>query len=228
MTDIRTFANIWKPRLLLSVLVAAFVLSYAALFQQATAAGYHWGLAWLWPLLVDGLVLFAVISLAERQTRGLSTGFVWFVLIVFDVASIILNASYGLEISWQAALVHAAPATVAPLVLKLFCNDIKDAEAAKLAANEAAKAAKASKRITAFDGKSAQFGPQNLTAANESRQQKIDARRAKIRELLADDPQLSNADLAGLLGCSPDTVRRDLEAIEAEPVRVLTLNGRGH
>jgi hypothetical protein len=229
MMNITNFAQTWKPRILLAVLLAAGVLSYAALYETSRAAGYSVFLAWGWPLLIDGVVLFAVISLAERQTRGLSTGFVWFVLIVFDAASITLNAAYGLEISWQAALVHSLPAAVAPLMLKLFTNDIKDAEAAKRAADEAAKLARSQHRSAAkraANGEKSALRNGNaaapIEAANAAKSEKIEARRSQIITLKAADPDLSPAQLAEIVGASADTIRRDLRALNGQ------VNGNGN
>lgn len=223
MINITEFSAVWKPRILLIVLAAAFVLSYAALYETATAAKYNFALAILWPLLVDGVVLFAVISLAERQAQGLSTAAPWLVLIVFDLASIVLNASYGAAISWQAAIIHALPALVAPLMMKLYTNDIKDAEAAKQAAVEAAKLARSQQRTTR---KQAAYGEKRLlkhgneaapiAAANDARAAKVEERRAQIIDLKAEQPELTAPQLAELVGASPDTIRRDLKKLNGK------------
>jgi hypothetical protein len=218
-TRLIEFTTIWKPRILIAVMGAAFVLSYVALYETATAAKYHWSMALGWPLLLDGVVLFAVISLVERQHQRLGTFTPWSVLILFDAASITLNAAYGWAISWQAVIIHALPALVLPLMMKLYTNDVKDAEAAKEAAQQAAKVAKVAQRQTArtaANGEKTPFGPQNLPAANDAKQARIDDRRALVADLARQG--LTQADIGTRLkaaghAASPDTVRRDLAAL---------------
>lgn len=122
--------DVWTPRLVIAVIMAAFVLSYMALFVLAQQAGYPWGLAWLWPLVMDGVIIITSLSLVKRQMRGDKTGYVWFLLILFDGVSIFLNGSAGYTgntlMGWSFALIHALPPLTMVLTLKLLTNEVKD------------------------------------------------------------------------------------------------------
>lgn len=122
--------DIWTTRLVIAVIMAAFVLSYMALLALAMEAGYHWSLAWLWPLVMDGVIVITSLALVKRQMRGDKTGYVWFLLILFDGVSIFLNGSAGYTgntlTGWSFALVHALPPLTMVLTLKLLTGEIKD------------------------------------------------------------------------------------------------------
>lgn len=116
--------DIWTPRLVIAVIVAAFILSYAALWSLALQAGYHPWLAPLWPLVMDGVIVITSLSLVKRQMRRDRTLYVWLLLILFDGASIYLNGSVAGDLVF--ATIHALPPLTLVLVMKLYTNDIKD------------------------------------------------------------------------------------------------------
>ena len=102
--------------------IASFVLSFAALWDLATMAGVPRSLSWLWPLIVDGTILQAtisVIALAQFEDQRSGRRFFWGVLITAALVSIGANAMHAF-IS-DAGTLHpalsAAIATVAPVSL---------------------------------------------------------------------------------------------------------------
>lgn len=102
--------------------IASFVLSFAALWDLATMAGVPRELSWLWPVIVDGTILQAtisVIALAQFDDQRSGRRFFWAVLVIAALVSIGANAMHAF-IS-QAGTLHpalsAAIATVAPVSL---------------------------------------------------------------------------------------------------------------
>ncbi|QII04825.1 DUF2637 domain-containing protein [Rhodococcoides fascians A25f] len=102
--------------------IASFVLSFAALWDLATMAGVPRSLSWLWPVIVDGTILQAtisVIALAQFEDQRSGRRFFWGVLITAALVSIGANAMHAF-IS-DAGMLHpalsAAIATVAPVSL---------------------------------------------------------------------------------------------------------------
>ncbi|MDV6233784.1 DUF2637 domain-containing protein [Rhodococcus cercidiphylli] len=102
--------------------IASFVLSFAALWDLATMAGVPRSLSWLWPVIVDGTILQAtisVIALAQIEDQRSGRRFFWGVLITAALVSIGANAMHAF-IS-DAGTLHpalsAAIATVAPVSL---------------------------------------------------------------------------------------------------------------
>lgn len=102
--------------------IASFVLSFAALWELATMAGVPRNLSWLWPVIVDGTILQAtisVIALAQFDDQRSGRRFFWTVLVIAALVSIGANALHAF-IS-QAGTLHpalsAAIATVAPVSL---------------------------------------------------------------------------------------------------------------
>jgi archaellum component FlaC len=75
--------------------VSAFVLSYAAL--QATAASHGIGdkLSHLFPLIVDGFILVASLTVLRRSLSGESTKYPWVLVAAFSALSVFFNVSHA-------------------------------------------------------------------------------------------------------------------------------------
>jgi outer membrane murein-binding lipoprotein Lpp len=174
-------ADRWTPRIVVSVIAAAFILSYAALLSLAIKAGYHPLLAWLWPLVLDGVVIAASLSLLKRQSRGDSTAYAWFLLIAFDGASIWLNANFAGD--WTKAIIHGLPPLTLVVLLKLYTADIKT-EARHVAAerklDELAKAAgERRQEVDELAAKIADLAAKKDKLTDDIRQLQADKRGAK-------------------------------------------------
>jgi len=69
--------------------LGGFVLSFAALRDLAVRVGMPADLGWIWPLLIDGLIVeatLAVVSLARCGSR--SVWYAWFLLSAGAVVSV--------------------------------------------------------------------------------------------------------------------------------------------
>ncbi|MDJ0393383.1 DUF2637 domain-containing protein [Rhodococcus sp. G-MC3] len=142
--------------------IASFVLSFAALWDLATMAGVPRNLSWLWPVIVDGTILQAtisVIALAQFQEQRSGRRFFWAVLIIAALVSIGANALHAF-IS-QAGTLHpalsAAIATVAPVSLLAATHglgilvripSVSAIEAQSLVADETARAGRSAEGLT--------------------------------------------------------------------------------
>ncbi|MBJ8348955.1 DUF2637 domain-containing protein [Antrihabitans sp. YC2-6] len=104
------------------IVCASFVLSFSVLWDLATMAGLPHELSWMWPVVVDGTILQATISVValapyDDQRRG--RRFFWGVLAVSALISVASNALHAF-VAADAALppaLAAAIATVAPISL---------------------------------------------------------------------------------------------------------------
>lgn len=102
--------------------VSGFVLSFAALWDLASRAGLPAKLAWLWPVIVDGTIVQATVSiaaLAADPTAVRSRRFFWVVLAGAAALSISGNALHawvnGADDLYP--IVAAVIAAVAPISL---------------------------------------------------------------------------------------------------------------
>lgn len=100
-----------------AIAAGAFYLSFASLTHLATLAGLSPERAWVWPLLVDGMIVVATV--AVTTLRGRRSAYAWTLLaggaavsILANIVHAALTAPAGVPVS-VAMLVAATP----PLVL---------------------------------------------------------------------------------------------------------------
>ena len=84
--------------------VAGFAMSYDALHSLAVEQGVSAALAWLWPLVVDGFIVVASLSVVRAVADGRRAVYPWLLVLAFSSISVTFN------------VVHAAPTLVARLV----------------------------------------------------------------------------------------------------------------
>lgn len=97
--------------------VGGFVLSFAALRDLVVRVGMPADLAWLWPLLIDGMIVeatLAVVALAQRGSRR-AVWYAWFLLAVGALVSVGSNGAHAVISGHGWA--GAAAASVPPVVL---------------------------------------------------------------------------------------------------------------
>ena len=110
------------------IAVGAFTLSFAALTDLAVMAGINPALGWIWPLVVDGLIVaatVAIVALAGQGTRVLA--YPWSLLVLGATVSTAANAVHAI-LSVQNGhgvvppLVSALVASMPPVVLLLITH----------------------------------------------------------------------------------------------------------
>lgn len=79
-------------------------MSYDALHSLAVEQGVQAALAWLWPLVVDGFIVVASLSVVRAFADGRRATYPWVLVLAFSGISVAFN------------VVHAAPTLVARLV----------------------------------------------------------------------------------------------------------------
>lgn len=100
--------------------LGAFLLSFGALDDLARLAGIPGGQTWLWPLIVDGVILQATISVvALRDAARSARRFAWMLLVAGTGVSVAANITHAVLTADERvpALVAALVASVPPLVL---------------------------------------------------------------------------------------------------------------
>lgn len=97
---------------------AAFVLSFTALHDLAARSGIDRDLAWLWPLIVDGIIVVATVAVFTLAgTRVI--WYPWLLLILGAGVSVAANAVHALVAADPGVppLLAASVASVPPIVL---------------------------------------------------------------------------------------------------------------
>lgn len=105
-----------------TVLLAAgaFVLSFASLTDLAVMAGINDSLAWIWPIIVDGLIVVATMSIVALASHGRrALWYPWALLAGGALVSVAANASHAILAANGVvpAIVSALVASVPPVVL---------------------------------------------------------------------------------------------------------------
>lgn len=98
----------------------AFVLSFASLTDLAVMAGINDSLAWIWPIIVDGLIVVATMSIVALASHGRrALWYPWALLAGGALVSVAANASHAILAANGVvpAVVSALVASVPPVVL---------------------------------------------------------------------------------------------------------------
>ena len=76
---------------------AAFSLSYDALHQLALDSRVRPGLAWLWPVVIDGTIVVALLTVLAAKRAGRGAGYPWALAGLFSAASVAFNIAHAPE-----------------------------------------------------------------------------------------------------------------------------------
>jgi hypothetical protein len=74
---------------------AAFTLSYDALHQLALDSRVRPGLAWMWPVVIDGTIVVALLTVLAAKRATASTGYPWTLAGLFSAASVAFNIAHA-------------------------------------------------------------------------------------------------------------------------------------
>jgi Protein of unknown function (DUF2637) len=75
--------------------VAAFTLSYDALHQLALDSRVRPALAWLWPVVIDGTIVIALLTVLAAKRATVPAGYPWALAGVFSLASVAFNIAHA-------------------------------------------------------------------------------------------------------------------------------------
>jgi len=222
--------NILSAALVLFLAAAAFVLSYDALHELAKANGIKPGLAWLWPLTLDAVMIAASLAVLRASLNAEGKVYQWGLVGAFTLASIGFN------------IVHAPPTLLArsifalpPLVVFLGFELLMKQAAATVKRNAAiasisdleSEAATATARVdgltASIDALASKRDALKAELVTLRREKKAatnvpstsDATREKAAAILRDVPDISGAALGRELGRS-ESLGRQLKREFAE------------
>ncbi|MFC9514637.1 DUF2637 domain-containing protein [Nocardiaceae bacterium NPDC056970] len=115
----------------------AFWLSFAALTDLARKSGVPGYQAWVWPVIVDGLILVASVAVVALKGSG-AANYAWALFTAGAVVSVAANAAHAWPHGFIASCVAAAPPLTLLAVTELVVKLRK--RAAELATNLEAEA----------------------------------------------------------------------------------------
>jgi Protein of unknown function (DUF2637) len=79
----------------LMLAAAAFTLSYDALHQLALDSRVRPGLAWMWPVVIDGTIVVALLTVLAAKRAATGTGYPWTLAGLFSAASVAFNVAHA-------------------------------------------------------------------------------------------------------------------------------------
>jgi Protein of unknown function (DUF2637) len=74
---------------------AAFTLSYDALHQLALDSRVRPGLAWLWPVVIDGTIVVALLTVLAAKRAATRAAYPWVLAGLFSAASVAFNIAHA-------------------------------------------------------------------------------------------------------------------------------------
>jgi Protein of unknown function (DUF2637) len=74
---------------------AAFTLSYDALHQLALHSRVRPGLAWMWPVVIDGTIVVALLTVLAAKRAAARTAYPWALAGLFSLASVAFNIAHA-------------------------------------------------------------------------------------------------------------------------------------
>jgi len=104
--------------------VAGFAMSYGALHSLARDSGVPATLSWLWPLVVDGFIVVASLSVLHAVLESRPARYPWCLLLLFSVVSVAGNVAHGAPTP-VGRLVSAVPPVALVLAFDLLMRQVR-------------------------------------------------------------------------------------------------------
>lgn len=195
--------------------VGAFVLSFTALRDLAQRSGIDPELAWLWPLIVDGIIVVATISVFALAGARV-VWYPWLLLVLGAAISVAANAIHAVVAAEPGVppLLAASVASVPPIVLvasthltAILIRHSRTIYAAATATSDLSEPATLA----------AEPQPSRITKATNSNDSGITA--AGAVETVAASREASSAPQVPVLNVEPDSRRELGEQLWAEGLR---------
>jgi uncharacterized protein DUF2637 len=79
----------------LMLAAAAFTLSYDALHQLAMDSRVRPALAWLWPVVIDGTIVVALLTVLAAKRASVRAAYPWALAGLFSLASVAFNIAHA-------------------------------------------------------------------------------------------------------------------------------------
>jgi len=103
---------------------SGFTMSYGALHSLARDSGVPATLAWLWPLVVDGFIVVASLSVLHAVLEARPARYPWCLLLLFSAVSVAGNVAHGAPTP-VGRLVAAVPPVALVLAFDLLMRQVR-------------------------------------------------------------------------------------------------------
>ena len=104
--------------------LAGFAMSYGALHALARDSGVPAALAWMWPLVVDGFIVVASLSVLHAVLEARPARYPWCLLLLFSAVSVAGNVAHGPPTP-VGRLVAAVPPVALVLAFDLLMRQVR-------------------------------------------------------------------------------------------------------
>lgn len=205
-------------RLVLAVAVAgtvcialgAFWLSFTSLSALARECGLPADRAWVWPLIVDGVIVVATVSVVAMGGGGhdaAAARYPWLLLLAGACVSVLANASHAIVAAdARVPSVLAAVAAVPPVVLVAITH-----LTVELTRRPAAPRTDPTRAVPMSEGRTKEASHPMPTVAGNVASDGSAGEALRLRS----ETSLTNREIAARLGVHPSTVGRWLKAERA-------------
>lgn len=197
----RRIKRLASATVVLLALVAA-VLSFAGLYDLALESEIQPNLAWLLPILIDGLVLTGSLLVIQATLVGVSTWYGWLLTWLGVIASVVGNIAAAPD-TVIAQATHAAP----PIAFALAVEGLL--RVYRLSATVPAPEPRAPRP------KPAPAVPA-VPVASEPGERPKETVRERVRALLASEPDITGNEAARRLDIDPSHARKVLRELRGE------------
>lgn len=229
----------------LGLAISAAILSFAGLQQLSLEAGFSHSIAWLLPIVIDGMVLTGSLGVVSSSLAGASTWYPWTLTITGVIASIAGNVAIA-HPNLSSRLVHATgPITFALSIeglLRIYrASAVATAERDRVkAAKEEAEIEKQNRREEREERKAARLLEASLLPATTpvvlplapttvTIEKKVtppnkngESVKERILTLMVDNPKISGAEVARQLNIDDSYARRIIRDIHKEQEKSAT------
>jgi hypothetical protein len=196
----------------IALAVAGFTMSYDALHSLAVEQGVPTPLAWMWPLVVDGFIVVASLTVVRAVADGRHAVYPWLLVLAFSSISVAFNVVHAAPTA-VARFVAAIPPTALVLSFELLMRQLRH----QLNSNA----------VPQLPGTGQQFAtspapaPPQLATAPAARPAGGESMLDKARHIHDDQERhgnrLTGRTLAAVLGISDGYARRLLREIDSGP-----------
>ncbi len=189
------------------IAIGSFILSYNALYQVALSNGINARLAWLWPLLVDvPMIVFSLCAIVA-YSRSESTWQLWS-----------LTSGY-IVLTMGGNIIHAWPELLTPLTTRVIVTCIPPLslllsfEVLMMQYRNSVKRSNEVQEVTQIYTQEMQSLTEEVQQLTHKVSDPVTARREMLQEIIGSGHKMTNKALAGELGISTSTLRKDKEAL---------------
>jgi Protein of unknown function (DUF2637) len=216
----------------LMLAAAAFTLSYDALHRLALDSRVRPGLAWLWPVVIDGTIVVALLTVLAAKRAGREAGYPWTLAGLFSAASVAFNIAHAPD-RLVARLVFAMAPIALVLTTHLLMQQVSWRDHGPRRPPAPAPDADLKPEHEGASGPAQPHRPGDQPAPEPAGAEQLGKAGARARVRAAYHAQLAagqtptGAGLARAAGVSERYGQRLLAEFTADPVRAGQRNGHG-